>query len=335
MVIQLDSDPEVERVERLAAEMGRRARVAVRVRLDSAAYAVARARSEELPDLAHFIDTEQVGSSRSVATQILRRAMASPHLDVEGFHFHLGRLSRHPSYLHWWSAEVGELVVQISDALGYRPRILNIGGGYAREREPENVGGPLMNATTIEEYAEAVTSQLIRTMGGRLEDLPELWLEPGRYIAGNAGTLLSRVGVVKSDVEMTWVNVDASINDLPRVDNMSWDYVPLAADRMLEPSTAKVDIVGSLCVGRHLKTDGTMPPMRRGDMVAFLDAGAYAETASTQYNAVPRPATVLVRRGQSWLIKRRETVEDLFARQSVPEHLATPARPSEQSEDAT
>jgi diaminopimelate decarboxylase len=216
---------------------------------------------------------------------------------------------------------VAELVSVLQRDLGVTPEILNVGGGYARQREPERGDAPLMNPYTIEQYAEIVTSELLAVFDREGLPVPELWLEPGRYLAGNAGVLLCTVGTVKSDVGMTWVNVDASINDLPRVENAGWDYVALPASDMDAPAASPSDVVGSLCVGRHLKVGVPLPAVQRGNALAFLDAGAYAETASTQYNAVPRPATVLVRADRSWLIKRRETDRDLFDGHSVPSHL--------------
>lgn len=322
MVVNLDGQEELSVVAEVARSLGRRARVTVRLRLAGEDYDTARADDPTLPDLRHFVDTEQVGSSLTAACELLRGAMASEQLDMLGYHFHLGRLSRLPAYHRWWSAGVASLVVQLWRELGLVPTILNIGGGYAREREPERGDASLMNPYTIEDYAETVTTQLRPAFEGHGLAVPELWLEPGRYLVGNAGVLLSTVGAVKSDVGMTWVNVDASINDLPRVDNAGWDYVALPASAMDERAGPPADIVGSLCVGRHLKVGVRLPPLTRGDLVAFLDAGAYAETASTQYNAVPRPATVLVRGDQSWVVKRRETVQDLFERHEVPPHLA-------------
>ena len=320
MVINLDSQEELVLIEEAAERARTAAKVTVRLRLAGADYDAARAANPELPDIRHFIDTEQVGSSADVAEDLVRSALSSNHLQVLGYHFHLGRLSRLPEYHRWWSAGVAELVVRLRNDIGFLPTILNIGGGYAREREPERGDAPLMNPWTIEEYAETVTSQLRAAFVGH--DAPDLWLEPGRYLAGNAAVLLSTVGTVKSDVGMLWVNVDASINDLPRVENAGWDYVALPASNMDAPSGPPADVVGSLCVGRHLKIGVGLPRLNRGAAIAFLDTGAYAETASTQYNAVPRPATVLVRGGDSWVIKRRETVEDLFDRDVIPPHLS-------------
>lgn len=325
MVINLDSREELSLVEKVASSLSRQARVTVRLRLSGEDYDLARAADPSLPDLRHFIDTEQVGSSLDVVQDLLQRALASESVNVLGYHFHLGRLSRLPAYHRWWSAGVATSVCQLLQRTGFAPAVVNIGGGYAREREPERGDAPLMNPHSIEDYAETVTTQLRQVFESEELDVPQLWLEPGRYLAGNAGVLLATVGTVKSDVGMTWLNVDASINDLPRVDNARWDYVLLPASAMDELAALTADVVGSLCVGRHLKVGALLPELQRGDVVAFLDTGAYSETASTQYNAVPRPATVLVRDDQSWVIKRRETVRDLFERHEVPDHLREPA----------
>lgn len=322
MVINLDSLEELDLVAEIVRATGQKARTTVRLRLSGADYDRARGADPELPDIRHFIDTEQVGSSVAVAQQLLVAALDTRGVEVVGYHFHLGRLSPLPAYHRWWSSGVAGLVSDLRTATGFEPKILNVGGGYARQREPEHGTSPLVNPHTIEEYAAVVTGELLAGLRTGGVSIPDLWLEPGRYLAGNAGVLLCTVGTVKKDVGMTWVNVDASINDLPRVENADWDYVALPASSMDRPVGNAVDVVGSLCVGRHLKVSVALPQLERGDVLAFLDAGAYAETASTQYNAVPRPATILVNGDRSWVVKRRETIEDLFDSHDVPPHLA-------------
>ena len=157
--------------------------------------------------------------------------------------------------------------------------------------------------------------------------IPHLWVEPGRYIVGNAVTLLATVGPVKKDIGMTWVNVDASMNNLLQRELNAVHYDVIPASRMGEPFTQNTTVVGPLCTGGPLAVDVLLPQVRRDDILAFLDAGMYAETFSTQFNGRPRPATVLVNEGNVELIKERESVRDVFARHRIPERLRLPAAP--------
>ena len=159
--------------------------------------------------------------------------------------------------------------------------------------------------------------------------IPELWLEVGRYLVGNAVTLLGTVGAVKLDIGQAWVNLDCSTNSLMRVDTAASRYHVFAATSMHRPFTGRVHIVGPTCINSFAENH-PMPTMQRGDAVVILDAGMYAETTSTQFNGMPRPCTVLVSGHRHEVIKRRETVEDVFALHRIPERLrASPGnRPS-------
>lgn len=111
-----------------------------------------------------------------------------------------------------------------------------------------------------------------------------------------------------------------------RIDtSRSWHHI-LPASRMDAPCIQTVDLVGGTCIPSILGTDRPMPDLRPDDAVAILDAGMYAEAISNQFNGIPRPATVLVSEHGAEIIKRRETVEDLFAHHVMPARLA-PARP--------
>jgi diaminopimelate decarboxylase len=119
----------------------------------------------------------------------------------------------------------------------------------------------------------------------------------------------------------TWANMDFSVNNLMRVDTNDWHYHLLAADRLYDSHDETVDIVGPLCLGRPIGVARTMPHLRRGDLIAALDAGMYAEVASTQMNGVPRPATVLVNGSTAEVIKERESVLDVFRNHRIPSRL--------------
>jgi len=117
------------------------------------------------------------------------------------------------------------------------------------------------------------------------------------------------------------VNVDFSNNHLTRIMSRGDYYHFVAAEKLDEPATESVELVGPLCMPDVLGAGRTLPPLQRGDLVAALDAGMYAETTSSQFNGQPRPATVLVNGADADIIKTRETTEDVFAHHRIPARL--------------
>jgi diaminopimelate decarboxylase len=157
---------------------------------------------------------------------------------------------------------------------------------------------------------------------------PRLLLEPGRLLVASAGLLLARVGTVKqSDGKNRWVHVDASTNHLLRVRTGNWYYHMVAASKLDQPGAEPVDIVGGTCDAADILAHGRiLPRLERGDLLAILDTGAYAESTAGQFNTYPRPATVLVRGTDAELIARRETIEDVLGRSVIPDRLRTDTR---------
>ena len=133
--------------------------------------------------------------------------------------------------------------------------------------------------------------------------------------------LLARAGSVKRDAGLCWMHVDASTNNLPRIESGQFHYAILPASRMHDACDEAVEIVGGTCFRSLLGGGRRMPAPRRGDIVAILDAGAYAEVFATQFNSVPRPATVMISPHGVELVRARETEEDVFRAQSVPDWL--------------
>ncbi len=126
---------------------------------------------------------------------------------------------------------------------------------------------------------------------------------------------------MKRDAGFAWAHVDASTNDLMRIEtSQSWYHI-LPASRMDEPLSQEFELVGGTCIPSVLGSQRAMPALRRGDIVAILDAGMYAEAISNQFNSIPRPASVLVRPEGVDTIRRRETIDDVFATHAIPGRL--------------
>jgi len=151
-----------------------------------------------------------------------------------------------------------------------------------------------------------------------------LQLEPGRSIHGNAGVHLCTVAATKKmRFPITWnlVTVDTSEFWMTggRFEHHLHDF--RAANRMDDPPSIKADVVGRSCYGDRLLGAVRLPDLESGDLLAFLDTGAYQEVSASNFNAMPRPAAILVSGDTSAVIRRAETQDDVFARDQVPLHL--------------
>jgi diaminopimelate decarboxylase len=141
-----------------------------------------------------------------------------------------------------------------------------------------------------------------------------LILEPGRSLVGQAGVTLYRVGSVKRAGERTWAAVDGGLSDNPRPQLYGARYTALLANRTDEEPELTVGVAGKHCESGDVLIDAVeLPKPRRGDLLAVPATGAYTLSMGSNYNAVPRPAAVLVADGNARLIRRRETLEDLLA----------------------
>jgi len=322
IVINIDDIDEIATLERICREKDSRVRVNIRLKI--APSELSEFGSDTLgvsgDQLVEAVLDEKWGFSPEMATVLTRQVLASPNLLMLGYHVHMGRIGRDPNIQRVWARAFATVVAQIAADTGFKPAVIDIGGGWARERDPESRTLEL-NPTTIEDYAAQTCEALLTAFHGAGLPIPKLWLEPGRYIAGNAGVLLATVGAVKSDLGRTWINVDASTNNLTRIDSSKYAHHVLPASKMHEPRSVVASVVGSTCTHSILASDVKFPMLSRGDIVAVLDAGMYAETTSNQYNGMPRPATVLVSRDSRDLIKRRETVSDVFGLHLIPERL--------------
>jgi diaminopimelate decarboxylase len=163
------------------------------------------------------------------------------------------------------------------------------------------------------EYADEILA-VVRHLG------VSLILEPGRVIVGNAAVLLSRVLYRKDTAEKKFVIVDAAMNDCirPSLYGAFHDILPVDRARPgVEPEA--VDVVGPICEsGDFLAKNRPLPPLLAGELVAVMTAGAYCASMASNYNSRPRAAEVLVQGGEAFLIRRRESREDLVRGEEIP-----------------
>ena len=334
--ITLDSQAELERTAAAAARLGLRARIRLRFRPDLVGFDEP---SEMSPDGASIRDAVQrykAGVPTEDLLDISAAEIINANLDLTGIHFHLGRHSGDPVV---WSAAIDRLCALLADLRtrwpGWTPRELDVGGGFPTPRDPfarllpQRADAPA-EALPAEDYAQAVCGPLVA--GLEALDLDpaaiRLELEPGRGLYADAGIHLATVGNVKRQTEpmpLTWVETDSSDAYLPDVnlEYNRWTCLPVtnaAAD-----ATITADVTGRTCALDVIVPDAELPPVDVGDVLAFLDTGAYQDAGAHNFNALPRPGTALVTSDRAELIRRHETLADVFGRDLIPEHLRSAA----------
>jgi len=244
------------------------------------------------------------------------RARSFPHLVIAGLHVHIGSQLVDLDPLTAALTEALE-IVDAGRASGVPLDTLDMGGGFGIDYE----GGG--DAFPLEAYARRVQEAIA---GRGLFAV----VEPGRYVAGAAGALVAHVLDVKKGPARTFVVLDVAMNDLlrPSLYDAFHRLAPLAEPAPGAP-TLTVDVVGPICEsGDYLARGRAVPALATGDGVAFLDAGAYGYTMSSNYNGRPRLPEVLLVDGEARLIRRGETISDL-ARLAVDEPMRTDRDPAE------
>jgi diaminopimelate decarboxylase len=232
-------------------------------------------------------------------------------LDVAGLHVHIGSQLLDTRAALTTIDWVGEFAQRCRDELGWAPEVVDVGGGlgirYVEREQPPSI--------------EAFVSELI----GRLEQVwakrelpkPEVILEPGRSLVGRAGLTLYAVGTVKQvSEEIAYVAVDGGMSDNPRPQLYDAAYSGLLANRADEPPAGSYVVCGKHCESGDVMIHGLpLPEPKRGDLLAVPGTGAYTLAMASNYNSVPRPAAVLVAHGEARVIRQRETIDDLLAKE--------------------
>ncbi len=299
-LVVVDHLHELELIDRLAGEAGRVQRVLLRVTPGIEA------------DTHHKIMTGHHGSkfglSAPDALDALDLADAMPHLQPAGLHVHLGSQIND---LETYTRAVDWLVALIEEH-GLRDLgVLDLGGGLG----VAYVEGDI--ELEIERAVEAICAHLTDRLIAHGLPMPELLIEPGRSIVGPAGTTLYRVGAIKTSGDGTvYAAVDGGMSDNPRPALYGARYDAIVCDRADGAPTATYAIAGKHCESGDVLIDRiSLPELHTGDLLAIPVTGAYAASMASNYNLLPRPAAVMVRDGEARLVQRRETVEDLLARE--------------------
>ncbi len=285
--VVLDSFDEIERLTRIAEARGKRQEVLIRVTPGI------------VGDTHHAISTGQedskFGFSVGEAREAIARLGAIPELDLVGLHFHIGS--------QLFELEPFRQAVRTIASLGEFP-VYNLGGGlgvaYTASQAPP----------AIAEYVSA----MVDAVHGLLGADKRLLLEPGRALVANSTVTLYTVETVKRHVS-TWVAVDGGMSDNLRPMLYGAVYEAIIADRVMATPTERCQVAGKHCEsGDVIVRDAPLPDPAPGDVLATPATGAYGYSLANNYNGVPRPPVIFCREGEARLAVRRESYEDLVAR---------------------
>ena len=232
-----------------------------------------------------------------------------------GIHSHIGSGILDPEPFKLAVRTLMDTAGHVYQELGVEFEFVDFGGGMGIPYEPQE------SLLDIDKFSEEIVDLYKEKLNHYNMGNPTLCLEPGRYIVGDASYLLTRINTVKQSYRK-FAGVDAGFNTLLRPTMYgSYHHIVKATDPLAEPDQ-KIDIAGNICESGDLfSRDRPMPDLKEGDLLAILNAGAYAFSMSSQYNSRPRTAEVLVKKGKTDLIRERETFADLLAKQNIPPRL--------------
>lgn len=298
----VESEPELEALNQVAQAMGKRAPVSLRINPDVDAKTHAKINTGTAET--------KFGIPYAHARDAYALAAKMPGIEIVGVDVHIGSQITDLAPFEAAFTRIGELIAALR-ADGHAITRLDCGGGLGVPYEQTNEPPPDPTA-----YGAMVT-RVTKDLGCRLS------FEPGRLIAANAGVLVSEVIYVKRGDAKTFLIIDAGMNDLvrPAMYDAHHDIVPV-----MEPGPGSTlidyDVVGPVCETSDIFAAGrALPPLKSGDLVAILTAGAYGAVMAGDYNARPRIPEVLVR-GEQWgIVRPRETHADLIAKDRIPDWL--------------
>jgi diaminopimelate decarboxylase len=309
----VESESELAYIDEVARAANRRAPIALRVNPNVSADThkhISTGKSENK----FGIGIDRVGEVYAAAAKM-------KNVRIRGVQMHIGSQITSAKPFAEAVSKMLPLVRELQQAYGIE--FFSVGGGIGIVYDASLASGQKnwwtkkeangsKNGLTIEHYAGTIVP-LLRDLGVRI------LLEPGRFLVGNAGVLVTRVQYVKSAPEKKFVIVDAGMNDLirPVLYDGYHEIVPLREPVSAERET--VDVVGPICEsGDFFAQDREVPPLKEGDLIALMSAGAYGFSMASNYNSRPLPAEVLVNGKRADLIRERQALGDLVRGEQIP-----------------
>ena len=298
LFFNVESEEELGEIQKAALRLGKKVNVAIRINPDV------------IPKTHHYIATgkgeSKFGLDFETVHKVFNMAWKYPNLNIRGVHIHIGS--------------------QILDAGPFTEaikRVLEFLRDYKIDVDYFNIGGGLgivysiENPQTAKSFAKSILPLLKKSK-------LKIILEPGRFISGNSGILVTKVLYLKRTPRKTFVIVDGGMSDLirPSLYEAYHKIVPVSVDEDSSSTAEKVDVVGPICeTGDFLGKDRYLPNMPKGSLVAVMAAGAYGATMSSNYNSRPRGAEVMVIGNKFYVIRQAETYKDLIKGETIPKVL--------------
>lgn len=298
LFFNVESEDELDEIQRVACHLKKKVNVAVRINPDV------------IPKTHKYIVTgkgeTKFGLDFETVQKIFNSSWKYQNLNIRGVHIHIGS--------QILNAQPFEKAIEKTLSFLKECRIpadyLNIGGGLGIMYSVEN-------PQTAKAFAKKVLPLL---KASKLKII----LEPGRFISGNSGILVTRVIYTKRTPRKKFVIVDSGMSDLirPSLYEAYHKIVPVVVDEMCSSTSERVDVVGPICEsGDFLGKDRLLPLMQRGELLAVMGAGAYGFTMSSNYNSRPRAAEVMVVGNKFYVTRRAEAYRDLVRGESIPSVL--------------
>ncbi len=293
LMVNVESEGELYALEKVAQKLGRRAPLAVRVNPD--------VNPKTHPYISTGLKEAKFGVTFEKAFELYRYAKKSRWLEPVGIHFHIGSQITDISVFGEAARKVANFVRELHSE-GIEVEYFDAGGGLGINYRPEEKIVP------AKRLAEEIIP-VVKELGCHLI------LEPGRRISGNAGVLITQVLYVKKRENKTFYIVDAGMNDIARP-SLYGAYHHIVPLQEREGENVVADVVGPICeTGDVIAKERELPSLKEGDYIAVLSAGAYGFTMASNYNSRPRPAEVMVEGENFKIVRQRETLSDLIARE--------------------
>jgi len=301
LCFNVESIPELHRLNEVAGAMGKRAAISLRVNPDVDA--------KTHPYISTGLKENKFGVAYDDALSCYRTAAALPHIDVAGIDCHIGSQLLDDAPMLEALDKLIELVDQLAGE-GIHLHHLDIGGGIGITYDDEQ-------PVVIGDYLARLFARINAWREEKYQGAPiKVMFEPGRSIVGNAGILLTEVQYLKHSEAKNFAVVDAAMNDLMRPALYeAWHGVQTVSQRGTEAQV--YDVVGPVCESGDWLARSRSLAIEAGDLLALMSAGAYGMTMSSNYNTRGRAAEVMVDGAQVHLIRRRENPADLFALESL------------------
>lgn len=301
----IDSFDEIERLDRISKEKGKKPYCLLRVTPGVEAHTH------------DFITTGKTDSKfglnidNTQAYNGIKEILSKENLQLKGVHFHIGSQIFGTDGTRTAIKKVFAWFKELKESLNFIPEVLNIGGGFGIRYTDEDMSYPI--ETALEEIIDSLKS----SSASNGIDIPQLWLEPGRSIVGEAGYTLYTIGTIKNIPNVrTYVSIDGGMSDHIRTALYGAKYEVALAQRMNEECTETVTFAGKCCEsGDMIAYDVKIPKPHIGDLAVVSCTGAYHYSMASNYNQMTKPAVVFVKDGQDKLVIKRESLEDLIHNQ--------------------